>query len=136
MNKYWIRSKLYQAVNKKKYTKFERIRTLLIKNDTIECSCKTYERSGRPCTHMMIFLSMLLPEMFPLRFLRTFYHYYGSDTDITHIYKQLQERNQSQMSHFNMIDTDRLLLTKHIFKDTEYPKISINERVGILDDFF
>ena len=40
------------------------------------------------------------------------------------------------MSHFNMIDTDRLLLTKRIFKDTEYPKISINERVGILDDFF
>ena len=40
------------------------------------------------------------------------------------------------MSHFNMIDTNRLILTNRIFKETEYPKISVNERVGILDAFF
>ena len=39
------------------------------------------------------------------------------------------------MTHFNMIDTNRLHLTKSVFKETEYPKISVGESVGIVDDF-
>ena len=89
-----------------------------ITNDTIQCSCKSYERNGRPCTHIMIFITMLLPEMFPLRFLKSYYYYYGTETDITSIYKKLQESNKKQMNHFNMIDTNRLILTNRIFKET------------------
>ena len=39
------------------------------------------------------------------------------------------------MNHFNMIDTNRLHLTNSVFKETEYQKVSVDERVGIVDAF-
>ena len=72
---FWMCSLLFQKVSTR--TKFERVRKIILGNDFIMCSCSCFEQNGYPCTHIMYFLSELLPRMLLLRYRKDYYHFYG-----------------------------------------------------------
>ena len=68
-NQFWILSKLFTLpVNP--VTKFERVREVTIGETWILYSCCCFEQNGYPCTHIMIFLSEMIPRMLILRYRR------------------------------------------------------------------
>ena len=133
-SQFWVLSKLYSASDSC-ITKFERVRIINIGDKYMECSCCCFEQNGYPCTHIMLFLSEMLPRMMILRYRRDYYHFFGNNIAFTKIYNTIHDDLNNKFCHFSCIDVDQIGLTYGINKNQMYPRTNVPDGKKLLTYF-